>query len=135
MALSIRDKLFITDTVRYSGALHAVEPTLRIAGGEARGRGAVSRLSKPIFGISFGKHNVLRALFMGSIRNLSAGDPALHSHTPRTSTMRCRSRYTNRKVPCHLLGPRLIGYKALIHRKIRLISKWGYLFRTTVVLR
>lgn len=24
---------------------------------------------------------MLRTLFMGSIRNLSAGDPALHSHT------------------------------------------------------
>lgn len=38
--------------------------------GEGRG-GPPRRLSKPIFGISFGKHNVLRTLFMGSIRNLS----------------------------------------------------------------
>lgn len=138
MALSIRDKLFITftdgDTRRARVTRRApwARPH-RVAdrqermderargrereGGRGEGRGGPPRrLSKPIFGISFGKHNVLRTLFMGSIRNLSPGDPALHSHTKgeRRSTIRCCNRYTNRRVRSrHLRGPRLIGYRGL----------------------
>lgn len=104
MALSIRDKLFITFT---NGDTRRGRVTRRVPwarphrvadrrqrmdererareGGRADARCVAARpprrLSKPIFGISFGKHNVLRTLFMGSIRNLSPGDPALHSHT------------------------------------------------------
>lgn len=36
--------------------------------------------------------------------------------------MRCCSRYTNRRVRCHLRGLRLIGYTGLDPPNIRLIS-------------
>ena len=148
MALSIRDKLFITlrwpiHGTRYTRSTGQTASGCGLPVGAARVAERASerasertseqrrerkreresqprrRLSKPIFGISFGKHNVLRTLFMGSIRNLSAGDPALHPHTTtrkKAPPWRCCSRYANRRVRCHLRGPRLIGYAVLIHR-------------------
>ena len=60
------------------------------------------QLRNSIFGISFGKHNLLRTVFTGSIRNLSVGDPKALYCVPRYSLSSNIREYTFDRDVLHL---------------------------------